>query len=428
MGYFVDGERFAFLFLKLFSPKQLGVIEAADARVNLLDGPVRSGKTMASIVWWINYVATSPHDKFLMTGKTKDTLYRNVLNDMFSMVGSKNYKYNKSEGVLHMFGKEIYCVGANDEKSEGRIRGMTVAGWYADEITLHPKSFVNQGLARTSIEGAKAMWTTNPDSPYHFIHQQYIEDGEKYSKGIVKRFPFQFDDNYALSDEYKESLKALYSGLWYKRMILGLWVLADGSVYDMWDEERHVITDEQLPSGSTRHVVGVDYGTNNPCVFLLIGLVSNKYYVLREYYYAWRENMKQKTDADYSRDFKEFVGETHIDTIYIDPSASSLIAQLHHDGINKITHANNDVLPGIQTVSKLLADGGLFVHESCKNVRREFTSYVWDENAQKRGEDKPKKEKDHCMDALRYAIHTDAAYGGLKEYYERLRGKEKTTA
>lgn len=394
--------------LKPFSRKQLEVIGTANARFNILTGPVRSGKTLSSIVRWIEFMQSAPEGDLLMSGKTKHTIKRNVLNDLFTFIGEDNYSYNSSEGVIHAFGRTIHIVGANDEKAEGRIRGMTIAGWYDDETTLKPESFIKQGMARMSVEGAKAFWTTNPDSPYHPLYTEYVTNEALISAGIVKTFTFEMDDNLSLSSEYKESLKKLYTGLWYKRMILGLWVIAEGSVYEMFDDKVHVVDDDQLPPFFQKYFVGVDFGTSNATVFLLIGQHGDKCYVLNEYYHDSRAaDQHQKTVDQYSKDFQGFTFDVpNLQRVYIDPSAAPLIVQFRKDGIHNIFQADNDVRDGISAVSTALSTGRLFIHKRCVNTIREFYAYTWDPKAQKRGEDKPMKQFDHAMDALRYPIYS----------------------
>ncbi|GAB7388987.1 hypothetical protein BSNK01_28250 [Bacillaceae bacterium] len=209
-----------------------------------------------------------------------------------------------------------------------------------------------------------------------------------------------------LSPEYVEDLKREYSGLWYKRFVLGLWVQAEGAVYDMWDEEKHV--EDEIPAPHEARLVycGVDYGTTNPCAFLLVSLAGDTWYVHCEYYHDSRSVGRQKTDAEYSRDLANFLADLKRRVpVIVDPSAASFIEQLHRDGFI-VWEADNSVLDGIRSVSTLLSEGRLKVHQSCRNLIREFSAYVWDEKAQKRGEDKPLKENDHALDALRYVIWT----------------------
>lgn len=390
-----------------FSRKQLDVIANSTARMNILDGSVRSGKTIASLVAWIMFVSEASPGELLMVGKTERTLKRNILDVLEQMVGPRYFRYNLGAGEATLFGRRIYLVGANDLRSEGKIRGLTLAGAYGDEITLWPESFFTMLLSRLSVPGARFIGTTNPDSPYHWLMQHYLR---RASELDLKRWHFRLEDNPNLDPKYVEALKREYTGLWYKRYIQGLWVQAEGAVYDMWDENIHVV--DTLPSYFDRYYVGVDYGTNNPTVFLLVGKYQDKFYVIDEYYWDSSSKGRQKTDVEYSKDLQEFIRNyPSINGIIVDPSATSFIVQLRRDRVGPIYQANNEVLDGIREVSILLSQKRLFVYgQKCPNLCREFTTYVWDARAQKRGEDKPLKQYDHALDALRYVIMTTKKY------------------
>lgn len=386
----------------LFSHKQLEVIANSTARLNILDGSVRSGKTIASLVAWIMFVSEAPPGELLMVGKTERTLKRNILDVLEQIVGSRYFKYNLGAGEATLFGRRIYLVGANDLRSEGKIRGLTLAGAYGDEIALWPESFFTMLLSRLSVPGARFLGTTNPDSPYHWLKTNYLDRAGELS---LRRWHFSLEDNSNLDPAYVGALKKEYVGLWYKRFISGLWVQAEGAVYDMWDDAIHAV--DGVPNQFTRYYVGVDYGTSNPTVFLLIGQHEDKLYVIDEYCWDSAERGRQKTDAEYSRDLQEFIKGRYPRAIVIDPSAASFITQLRRDGVRMIRHANNSVLDGIRTVAAFLPQKRLFVYrERCSNLLREFTAYVWDPQAQKRGEDRPLKQNDHALDALRYVVHT----------------------
>jgi PBSX family phage terminase large subunit len=382
-----------------FSKKQLDSILQSTARLNIWEGSVRSGKTIASIVRWLEYIKTGPQGDLLMVGKTERTLKRNILDVVEDVVGTKNFKYNRGLGEVYIFGRKVYIAGANDERSESKIRGMTLAGSYGDELALWPESFFKMLLSRLSVKGAKLFGTTNPDSPYHWLKAEYI-DNENIN---IKVFHFAIEDNLSLDCEYVKELKKEYAGLWYKRFIQGLWVLAEGTVYDMFDESKHIIA--EIPE-CERYWISVDYGTNNPTVFLLQGQKDNAFYTLKEYYYDSSKAGRQKTDAEYSKDLKEFIGDKHITNIVVDPSAASFIAQLRKDGFFNVKKANNEVLTGIRCVSTLLSNNRYFIHESCKNLIKEKASYVWDTKAQQKGEDKPLKQNDHASDAERYGLQS----------------------
>lgn len=396
----------------LFSRKQLDVIANSTARMNILDGSVRSGKTISSLVAWIMFVSEAPPGELLMVGKTERTLKRNILDVLEQMVGSRYFKYNLGSGEATLFGRRIYLVGANDMRSEGKIRGLTLAGAYGDEITLWPESFFTMLLSRLSVSGAKFIGTTNPDSPYHWLMKNYLERAGELD---LKSWHFSLEDNPNLDPKYVEALKLEYTGLWYKRYILGQWVQAEGAVYDMWDESKHVRPTVDRPY--TQYYVSIDYGTQNPMAFGLWGYVppstkanphefESAWYKIKEYHYDGRAKGRQKTDEEYYHDLVEFVGELPIRGVIIDPSAASFIATIRKKGKFVVRKADNDVLEGIRNMATALNTGKILYNDCCKETFREFSSYVWDEKATERGEERPIKQNDHQLDADRYFVNT----------------------
>jgi PBSX family phage terminase large subunit len=215
------------------------------------------------------------------------------------------------------------------------------------------------------------------------------------------------DDNPFITVDYKDYLKRQYKGLWYQRYIEGKWVQAEGSVYGFFDEKTHVI--DHTGFSATYYILGVDYGTINPCAFILIGY--NPYrlpniWVEDEYYYSSRVSQRQKTDGEYADDLQRFIEGKRIEGIYIDPSAASFRVELAKRGVEPLLDANNDVNAGIGFVGMKLNEGSFKIRRQCKNLIAEFQSYVWDEKAAKLGVERPKKENDHALDALRYALLT----------------------
>lgn len=411
----------AFAYLP-FSDKQLEVIAAPLSRINILEGSVRSGKTIASIVRWVRYVGkeTSPGAKLLMLGVTADTLKRNVIDDLLDIVGPKHAHY--ADGTLTLFGRTIHCVGARDVGAEKRIRGLTVEGCYIDEVTQIPQPVVAQSILRCSKGAGRMIWTTNPDSPFHYVHEQFVGNEEAKSAGRVQVWHFTMDDNLALSEEYKADVTAQFTGLWYDRMVLGLWVLAEGIIYDQFNLDAYGFDEVDLPIVNDWDVA-IDYGTQNPFAALLIGeskrlpltgavwgmVPEITSWVASEFYYSGRESMRQKTDAEYADDLEAWLAQEiggRPRQVIIDPSAASMIAELRSRGF-KVVAASNDVTDGIRTVSGRLACGRLRIHRlRCPNLVREFGVYAWDPKAAEKGEDKPIKKHDHALDACRYHQHT----------------------
>jgi PBSX family phage terminase large subunit len=300
------------------------------------------------------------------------------------------------KGVVNYF----YVFGGKDEGSQDLIQGITLAGMFFDEVALMPQSFVNQATARCSVEGSKLWFNCNPEGPYHWFKVEYLEHLKQ--KRMV-HLHFTMDDNYSLSETVKERYKRLYTGVFYKRFILGLWVLAEGLIYDMFDREKHVVPVEDRRY--TQFYVSCDYGMQNPMTFGLWGYCSGVWYKVKEYYYNGRKEVRQKTNSQYLNDFKKFVGDRRLRGVIIDPSATSFIEELKRAGYYVIK-AKNEVLPGIENMSVALNNCLIKYNDCCENTFTEFASYLWDEKAADRGEDKPMKQFDHALDSDRYFVQT----------------------
>lgn len=385
----------------MFSPKQKLFVKKAKKKLNIAYGSVRTGKTIiTTIAFLLHVIGFKQRQHFAIVGKTRDTVRRNVIPIIEQYLGEGSFTYTITRDEIDFLGHKIFVLGANDEKAETRIRGLTLAGALCDEVTTYPRSVFEQLLARNSVEGAKIFATTNPDSPYHWLYTEYIQKADEKGYFVMK---FVLEDNPFLPPEYIEFIKKTYTGLFYKRFILGEWVAAEGIIYDMFDEKVHIV--EELPDRFDKYIVGIDFGMQNPTVFLLVGAVGDTLYVIREFYHEGRE--RTMTVDAYSQAFKNWLDGIRPWRIWIDPSAQALMQQLIKDGYNMVREANNDVISGIATVSMFLHNKKLFIHSSCKNTIREFYSYAWDAKAQQNGQDKPLKVADHCMDALRYALHSE---------------------
>lgn len=379
-----------------------------DARINILEGSVRSSKTVTMIPKWIRYMIEGPPGLLLMTGVSKDTIYDNVLRDLFDTVGESNYRYNRQTGDLLMYGRQLKVVGAKDDGSEKYIRGKTLAGAYSDEATLMPPEFLKQLMNRLSVKGAKMYLTTNPDTPSHPLYTDYIINEKRRASGMVDVIHFELEDNPNLTDEYIEFIKGAYAGLFYQRSILGLWVMGEGAIYDMWTDE-NVYDECPVVQGvwdAALRYVAIDYGTTNPMVYL--DIVDTGDYVLidREYYYDSKVEGKQKTDSQYADDFKAFIEGVPCFAAVVDPSAASFKVQLLQNGVS-VREADNDVLNGISLVSTLIQKRILRINRRCKNTIREMQSYVWNtKTAMEKGKEEPVKKNDHGPDAVRYGLKT----------------------
>jgi PBSX family phage terminase large subunit len=407
--------------------KQQQSVEHADAHINLWDGSVRSSKTICSIIRWAKYVRTGPPGNLVMVGKTERTLKRNIIDVMIEIFAPQRCKPNWGDGELMFLGRRIYLAGANDEKAQDKIRGLTLAGAYVDEVSVVPESFWSMLLTRLSVEGAQVFGTTNPDSPNHWLLKNYLAKAKLHigldgkltrfdadDRLDLHRFSFKLADNPNLPPSYVANLAKEFTGLWHLRFIEGRWVLAEGAIYDMFDPTPggpHVVT--KLPR-IERWWVAVDYGTTNPFVALLFGLgEDDRIYVAREWRWDSSQQRQQLTDAEYSERLRVWLdslnwpaghGRHSVERIVVDPSAASFIAQLFRDGWAGVRGADNAVADGIRHVATLLTADRLKIHESCDGLIDEKVGYVWDPKAAEKGDEKPMKIRDHGPDAERYGI------------------------
>lgn len=378
----------------------------------IADGAIRSGKTISmslSFVMWAMH--TFNGQNFAMCGKTIGSFRRNVLFWLKLMLKSRGYSVTDRRAdnlILIRKGDAenyFYIFGGKDERSQDLIQGITLAGVFFDEVALMPESFVNQATGRCSVEGSKFWFNCNPDGPYHWFKLNWID---KRKEKQLLYLHFTMDDNLSLSEKIKIRYRNMYTGVFYKRYILGLWAMAEGIIYDMFSEAQHVKDPslfENLLLDSNRYV-SCDYGTQNATVFLLWEKgTDGVWYCTKEYYYSGREEGKQKTDAEYADDLENWLDKMEIRAIIVDPAAASFIAELRKRGF-KIIKAKNDVEDGIRLVATKLNLQKIVFSTTCINTIKEFASYIWDKKAAENGEDKPVKQYDHAMDAVRYFVYT----------------------
>lgn len=412
----VDGAAFSGLFKQL-SPKQITSILDCEARINVWHGSIRSGKTFASLLAFLMAIVGAPNrGLILITGRTLDTIGRNVMEPLTDpmVVGNmiaSHVKWTPGAKTAVILGRTVHLVGANDRRSEGKIRGATVCMVYVDEATLMPRDFFRQLLGRMSVKGARMFATTNPDNPAHWLKKEFIDRAGTLN---LRSWHFQLDDNPSLDAQYVADLKNEYVGLWYRRFIKGAWVQADGAVYEMWDDQSHIV--DILPQITRWLGVGIDYGTTNPFAALVLGLGSDgRLYLTQEWRWSSLEKRRQLTDLEYSKRVRAWLDETPVphtklkgirpEWWVLDPSAASFRVQLYEDGVTARL-ADNEVVGGIRTLSNLLASDRFRVHRSCTGFIDEIPGYSWDPTASDNGKDEPIKSDDHSLDAGRYVVKT----------------------
>lgn len=409
--------------IKHLSKKQIKVLTwwTADSKHKdktgiIADGAIRSGKTLImsfSFVIWA--MSTYNGQLFGMAGKSIGSFRRNVMIWLKLLLRARGYRLTKvpetkdaytiSKGNVR---NDFYIFGGRDESSQDFVQGMTAAGFFFDEVALMPESFVNQAVGRCSVEGSKIWFNCNPDKPTHWFKQEWLDKAKEKN---LYHLHFTLDDNPSLSEATKKKYRNMFTGIFYQRYILGLWVLAEGIIYDMVTDDNYY--DEDLSIGTMlrcqRYII-IDYGTTNPMVFLDVYDDGNIAYIEDIYYYDSSKKGRQKTDSEYSKDLIDFIDEkgkgVMVSRIIIDPSATSFKAEIRIRG-QVPKDANNEVLEGIRLTCSAFKLRLIKINrKNCKPLIDELGAYSWDFKAKDRGIEQPIKQNDHACDTVRYYVNT----------------------
>lgn len=383
------------------SRQQIESILDSNARMNIWVGSVRSGKTWASNCRIAKEIKDGPAGDAMLIGTSREALQRNVVRPLCRFLGTAPPADKSPRMVL--FQRVVHLLGAPDERAQARITGSTLSMAGIDEGTLMPYGLFKMLQSRLSEKDAKLFITTNPASPSHWLKKEIIDNKEL----DVKVFNFSLLDNPSLDPTFVENIKKEYTGIWYKRYILGQWTVAEGAVFEFFDDDLHVIS--HPPTRAREYIIGVDYGTTNPCVFVLIGIDNAAFpnmWCEKEYVYDSSKTTRQKTDSEYAEDLRDFCEGYNVSSIYVDPSAASFKLECRKAGISNIFEAQNDVHNGIRFQTQHLQNGSYKICSNCTRTIEEYGNYVWDMKAAEQGIERPLKRNDHTKDAERYALYT----------------------
>ena len=382
-----------------FSPKQRQVLtwwQTGRWQALICDGAVRSGKTFCM---GLSFFLWAQHDfngrQFALCGKTVGALRRNLLTELvpclrrIGMEVRENRSANTLTVVYAGHRNQFLLFGGKDASSAALIQGSTLAGLLLDETALMPRAFVEQAVAR----GSRLWFNCNPEGPEHWFYKEWIERAE--SRGAL-RLHFTMEDNPGLPPEIRQRYERLYTGVFYRRFVLGEWAAAQGLVYDFFDPDKDAAEVPDGPFSAWR--VSVDYGTVNPLSMGLWGEKNGVWYRVDEVYYDSRREGRQKTDAEYAEMLEQLVAGRDIQRVIVDPSAASFIETLRRKGW-QVMKADNDVADGIRVTADLLRQRRIVLCRPCRDCLREMALYCWDERS---GRDAPRKEHDHAMDEMRY--------------------------
>ena len=414
----------------MLNPKQVDFMLNDDKRINLLTGSVRSGKTYVSLLKWAIFVGSMQEgSEFLMTGKTLTSLKRNCLGLLQDLVGENNFKYSISQKSGVLFGRTIWLEGANDVKAESKIRGMTLAGAYIDEMTQIPEDFYKMLLSRLSVKGAKLYATTNPDTPNHWVKLDIV-DNEEIDKQV---WTFTLDDNVILqkeNQEYFDQLKIEYQsmgGVFYQRFILGMWVLAEGLIYKQFVNNTDMFMRESATNedGSKKDFmiisIGIDYGaTEGETELKATGITPyfkeawtideekiHGLYTPQEFYDVFVKF--------YNRVVKDYGKVTHAFADYgalgqVLTYGLNRYLQEHHVPIKVDDCIKGKIIDRIYMDQMLFAQGRRFLLKKCKYLKEAYEQAVWDE----------KHEDERLDDGTTPIDDLDASEYSMFPFYDKL--------
>ncbi len=393
-----------------FSPKQKAVLrwwldaQTKDYDALICDGAVRSGKTMAiGLSFFLWGMTRFQGQNFALCGKTVEAVRRNLLHSVLPILRELGFQVEevRSRHILRLSSgqreNQFYLFGGKDEGSAALIQGITLAGVLLDEVALMPRSFVEQALARCSVTGSKFWFSCNPESPAHWFYKEWI--CAAHSRNAL-HLRFLMQDNPSLSPKTIERYERAFHGAFYRRFVLGEWTVAEGLVYDFFDETYI----QEVPTGQfTSWVISCDYGTRNPTSMGLWGRQKDTWYRVAEYYYDARAEGRQKTDGEYVKALLHLAGERPLEAVVCDPSAASFIEALCREGL-PVRKAKNEVLSGIRLTADALQKGQIVICAPCAAAILEFSAYCW--NIKDQDGDAVRKEFDHAMDEIRYFVAT----------------------
>lgn len=381
-----------------FSEKQREYFDNANKRWNFKSGATRSGKTYMDFYVIPKRIRSRIGKPGLsvILGVTKSTIERNILEPMRNIWGSDLVGEINSQNKCYLFGEMVYCLGAEKVSQVSKLRGSSIKYVYGDEVADWNEEVFEMLKSRLDKPYSCFDGALNPQGPNHWLKE--FLDSKDFDTYVQKYTIF---DNPFLDEDFVKNLCKEYEGsVYYKRYILGEWALAEGLVYPMFSREKHVFSGEIEKKKGCKYFVSIDYGTVNAFAINIFEMTGKKTRMIKEVHHDGRKK-KRLDNEEYYKLMDEAIGDLPIEKVIVDPSAAGFIQTIVKYGKYIVEGANNDVLNGIQEVTKYLNYGLITIHESCVETIKEFQQYAWDD----KNDDEVIKENDHHLDALRYYIY-----------------------
>lgn len=398
----------------------------------IADGAIRSGKSVAMslsfVIWAMSEFEAC---NFAMCGKTIGSFRRNVLFWLKLMLRSRGYSVTeqRTENLVVVRRGSIenyfYVFGGKDERSQDLIQGITLAGVFFDEVALMPESFVNQATGRCSVDGSKFWFNCNPGSPAHWFKTGWID--KRQDKRLLY-LHFTMDDNLSLSEAVKERYRGMYTGVFFKRYILGEWKSADGVIYRQFadDPERFIL--DEVPADIIIGTMGLDFGGNGSAhAGCLVGITRGyrSIVILDEYYRKEVIDPGTLTD-DVCGFVQRSQAQVRATSIWCDSAETTLIKGIRtevfarHIPVEVRNARKGEIIDRIRLCDMLMSQGRFFIMRRCQHTIAALSEAVWDSKS-------PTKDRRlddgstniDSLDALEYALETHAnrliEFGGIHE-------------
>lgn len=424
---------------KPFSKKQRKVLNwwcrsspVRDYNGIIADGAIRSGKSVAMslsfVIWAMSEFEAC---NFAMCGKTIGSFRRNVLFWLKLMLRSRGYSVSeqRTENLVIVRRRNVenyfYVFGGKDERSQDLIQGITLAGVFFDEVALMPESFVNQATGRCSVDGSKFWFNCNPGSPAHWFKTGWID--KRQDKRLLY-LHFTMDDNLSLTEAVKERYRSTYTGVFFKRYILGEWKSADGVIYRQFadDPERFILDD--VPQDIFIGTMGLDFGGNGSAhAGCLVGITRGyrSIVILDEYYRKEVIDPGTLTD-DVCGFVQRSQAQVRATSIWCDSAETTLIKGIRievfarHIPVEVRNARKGEIIDRIRLCDMLMSQGRFFILRRCKHTIAALSEAVWDSKSPTRDRrlDDGSTNID-SLDALEYALEPHAnrliEFGGIHE-------------
>lgn len=391
-------EKKSYFKFKPFSKKQRMILDwwCEDSPVKdfngiIADGAIRSGKTLSMSLSFVMWAMTNfDGANFAMCGKTIASFRRNVLFWLKRMLLSSGYRVDDKRGENYVtitrgrVQNIFYIFGGKDESSQDLIQGITLAGIFFDEVALMPESFVNQGTGRNSVDDSKFWFNCNPGNPAHWFKKNWID---KAKEKRLLYLHFDMNDNLSLSEKIKERFRSMYSGVFYKRYILGLWVAAEGSIYTEFNDDPEQFILDTVPDDIEFCVFGMDFGGHGSAHAIICSGFSRKLQrlvVLDEYYRkeVISSSQLEHDTVNFARSCQERFPKAF--NLYCDSAEQVLIKDIklalarEKIPINVHNARKSEITGRIRFFCSLMSQRRFYVMRNCEHLIEALQSAVWD--------------------------------------------------